>query len=275
MWRIPKTLEGAKALDQELRTIDIKRPPGFVSNYPGLHVNSDREDFDFSDLHYGNIFCWGVDFWKDGYYINLKEGHSDLVEDTQDRAYSGQIRINPAGVWIFVQRPKKIERTVWKIFQDLEDNVTKNLWALWLKQEEWFEQEAREEDYVLNAIEGLWQEGYQFDEYLPGSHEGTDVSDIVKIINSGFRREGPILQIFRAYYLLHIIKPEIYRLFSDDNSPRDTYDEAIRDFAEQVQRLSDLRDFADQNFATGIKSNLQKSFIETLYSIVTRDLGEV
>lgn len=272
MWRIPKTLEGARVLDQELRTIDIKRPPGFVS-YPGLHVNSDREDFDFSDLHYGNIFCWGVDFWKDGYYINLKEGHSDLVEDAQDRAYSGCLRINPAGVWIFVQRPKKVERTVWKIFQDLEDNVTKNLWAFWLEQEEWFEQEAHEEDYVLNAIEGLWQEGYQFDEYLPGSHEGTDVSDIVKIINSGFRREGPILQIFRAYYLLHIIKPEIYRLFSDDNSPRDTYDEAIRDFAERVQRLSDLRDFAGQNFATGI--NLQKGFIETLYSIVTRDLGEV
>lgn len=268
MWKVPKTFEGAEALNRELQYIKDTDPEYFYrsgcthpeTNYGfgvDLRYDGDRQNFDFSDLHYGEVTCYSVSLHKDWYYVNLVDQAN--IKDSwvcSSEGRSCQIALNRWGaVRAHVHRETlDIERMVLRVVQNLNDDLLKKLFSLF---------SLRKED-ILGTIEGLWLAGYQFDEYLPGSFGGEilAVDGILDIIH----REDPLLHVLRDYYRLHIIKPDIQGLYSDESTYWSTYDEAIADMDDRIRRRTQLAQYTVE-----IGSGARSRSVDALYSIVARE----
>lgn len=196
MFIIPKTFEGAIELEEMLHSIKLTNPNLYAKiNVPfgdrnrGFNIPHTNRYFDFSALDVGGIKVSHVSMHP-GLMYSIQVAKGNL---------GARINMNINGFMVRHERSDFIEG-----FNLTRNHVEKTLYILAYDLSSRYD---LKESQILNVIEALWQEGYQFDEYLPGFVDRgvVNIDYIMKAIERSPKNESKILDMFKMYWMSAVV----------------------------------------------------------------------
>lgn len=217
---IPKTFNGALELEDKIQKI------GLDKSLVGYCVYSNHPLFDFSLLKVEGIDISQVFMSADRkrYCIQASKGQLkarlDMTRSMCDVRFERDAFIEG-----FNLTRNNVEKTFFGLASDISSVYKIG------------------EAQILNAIEALWQEGYQFDEYLPGFVERgpVNINRVLGTIRKAPEREYKIIGGFRAYWMSRVILNAMDDLWSDGHLMEvDDYDDFIRKFLDVERKFTGI-----------------------------------
>lgn len=242
-WKIPTTWSDAFELATELHQIRQSDPERFKEldcapelHFGGIEIDGSNPNFDFSDLNVDGITVKMVRFDHNApFFINSAIGpYFGHYFESRDGDKTANIFMGS----------DMILRKVISIISNAKTRLSKKLSS---------EYGLHDSTQILGAIEGLWLEGFQFDEYLPGSHEPINVEAIIKDVGSKPKAESNMIQLFRKYWMTHIVLDGLKQL--KDQKKVDDYADFVHEFTNFVDKHE--------------KVNECKNDLDCLYNIFT------